>query len=126
MKAETVFLSEMTNRELEKFLKKNNTILIPTGSTEQHDAHSPLCTDILIPQELCRRVAGQVGAVVAPSLAYFLTNSGGIYRMSKNGTWGDGTRATAEKGRRFLDWAAESVPALLEDVDRTFEQLPVR
>jgi creatinine amidohydrolase len=263
MKPATVFLAEMTNRELEEFLKKNHTVLIPTGSTEQHGPHSPLGTDVLIPQELCRRVAGQVGAVVAPPLAYalsyphrgfkgefslgidtfmrvvselclsfaesgfrkiifvnghydntlavaygcarvaeklpdgtraypinywdglpperaseflgpdkgmhanegevsavlainpnlvdmdrantefpnfpeyktvgggphiayFLTNPGGIYRMSKSGTWGDASKATVEKGKQFLDWAAEAVLALLEDVDRTFEQLPVR
>jgi creatinine amidohydrolase len=70
MKPATVFISEMTNRELEQFLGKHTTVLIPTGATEQHGPHSPLSTDVLIPQELCRRVANSIGAVVAPPLSY--------------------------------------------------------
>jgi creatinine amidohydrolase len=253
----------MTNPELEEFLKKNDTVLIPTGSTEQHGPHSPLGTDVFIPTELCRRVAGKIGAIVAPPLAYalsyphrgfagefslsidtfmnvvsdlcwsfaksgfrrlvfvnghydntlavaygcaraaekmpagtrafpinywdglppkraaeflgpdkgmhanegevsavlainpalvdidllntefpqfpayrtsgsgphiayFMTNPGGIFRMSRSGTWGDATKASAEKGKRFLEWGAEAVMALLEDVDKTFTELPLR
>lgn len=263
MKPATVFLSEITNHELEEFLKKNNTVLIPTGSTEQHGPHSPLGTDVLIPRELCRRIAGKIGALVAPSLsyalsyphrgfrgefslsvdtfmslvsdlrvsfaasgfrkivfvnghydntyavaygcarvaeklpegtraypvnywdglsperasqflgpekgmhanegevsavlainpdlvdmdranaefpnfpeyktvtggphiAYFLTNPGSIFRMSTSGTWGDASKATADKGRQFLDWAVDALLALLDDVDRTYQQLPLR
>jgi creatinine amidohydrolase len=263
MKPATVFLSEMTNQELEVFLKSDNTVLIPTGSTEQHGPHSPLGTDVLIPMELSRRVARKVGAVVAPPIsyglsyphrgfagefslsidtfmnvvsdlcisfgktgfrrivfvnghydntlaiaygcaraaeqlpegtrafpinyweglqpdqaaeylgpdkgmhanegevsvvlainpnlvdmektntefpnfpkyktagggphiAYFLTNPGGIYRMSRSGTWGDATKATEEKGNKFLEWGEQAILALLEDIDSTFKQLPVR
>jgi len=263
MKPSTVFLAEMTNRELEEFLKDHDTVLIPTGSLEQHGPHSPLSTDVLIPQELCRRVAPIIGAVVAPPVTYalsyphkgfkgafflgidtfislisdlcvtfaeagfrhiifvnghfdntyaiaygcaraaerlpsgtraypinywdgfpperasqyislekgmhanegevsavlainpslvdmdyanaefprfpeyktasgpvhtafFLTAPGTVYRITRSGTWGDATQASAEKGEQFLQWGVEALLALLEDINKTFEQLPVR
>lgn len=263
MKPPTVFLAEMTNRELEQFLATHRTVLVPTGSTEQHGPHSPLGTDVLIPQEVCRRIAPRIGAVVAPPVpyglsyphrgfqgcfgvsvdtflalisdlcvafaeagfrrivfvnghfdntlaiaygcaraaerlpkdarafpinywdglpaerlaqyigpdkgmhanegevscvlaidprlvdmdqanveqprfppyrtaaaavhtAFFLTAPGSVYRITRSGTWGDATAATAEKGRQFLDWIEEAVLALLDDIERTFRELPVR
>lgn len=73
MKPATVFLGEMTNPEVEAFLKTHQTVIIPTGSTEQHGPHGPLLTDVLIPQEVARRVASQIGAVVAPPINYALS-----------------------------------------------------
>lgn len=73
MKPATVFLGEMTSPEVEAFLKKGQTVIVPTGSTEQHGPHGPLLTDMLIPQEIARRVAPQVGALVAPSINYSLS-----------------------------------------------------
>jgi creatinine amidohydrolase len=73
MKAPTVFLGEMTNPEVESFLKTHHTVIIPTGSTEQHGPHAPLLTDVLVPQEVARRVAPQIGAVVAPPINYALS-----------------------------------------------------
>jgi len=73
MKPRTVFLGEMTNPEVEAFLARHHTVIIPTGATEQHGPHGPLLTDVLIPQEIARRVALQVGAVVAPPINYALS-----------------------------------------------------
>jgi creatinine amidohydrolase len=73
MKPATVFLGEMTNVEVEAFLKKHHTVIVPTGATEQHGPHGPLLTDVLIPQEIARRVAPSVGAVVAPPINYALS-----------------------------------------------------
>ncbi len=73
MKPATVFLGEMTNPEVEAFLKQHQTVIVPTGATEQHGPHAPLLTDVLIPQEIARRVAPQVGAVVAPPINYALS-----------------------------------------------------
>jgi creatinine amidohydrolase len=73
MKPDTPFLAEMTDREVELFLQEHETVLIPVGSTEQHGPHSPIGTDVLIPWELARRVAPQVGAVVAPPVSYGLS-----------------------------------------------------
>jgi creatinine amidohydrolase len=73
MKPDTVFLGEMTNPEVEAFLQKHHTVIIPTGATEQHGPHAPLLTDVLIPQEVARRVAPTIGALVAPPLNYALS-----------------------------------------------------
>lgn len=73
MKPATVFLGEMTSLEVEEFLKTRHTVIIPTGATEQHGPHGPLLTDVLIPQEIARRVAPTVGAVVAPPINYALS-----------------------------------------------------
>ena len=73
MKPPTVFLGEMTNPEVEAFLKTHHTVIIPTGATEQHGPHGPLLTDVYIPQEIARRVAPTIGAVVAPPINYALS-----------------------------------------------------
>ena len=73
MKPATVFLGEMTNPEVETFLKTHHTVIVPTGATEQHGPHGPLLTDVLIPQEIARRAAPTIGAVVAPPINYALS-----------------------------------------------------
>jgi creatinine amidohydrolase len=73
MKPPTVFLGEMTNPELEAFLAEHDTVIVPTGSTEQHGPHGPLLTDVLVPNEVARRVAPRIGAVVAPTINYGLS-----------------------------------------------------
>lgn len=73
MKPPTVFMGEMTNREVEAFLVEHQTVIVPTGSTEQHGPHGPLLTDVFVPMEVARRVAPRVGALVAPSINYGLS-----------------------------------------------------
>jgi len=73
MKPATVFLGEMTTPEVEAFLSTRHTVIIPTGATEQHGPHGPLLTDVLIPQEIARRIAPTIGAVVAPPINYALS-----------------------------------------------------
>ena len=73
MKPATVFLGEMTNPEVEAFLKSHHTVIVPTGATEQHGPHAPLITDVLIPQEVARRAAPKIGAAVAPAINYALS-----------------------------------------------------
>ena len=73
MKPKTVFLGEMTDPEVRAALERTQTIIVPTGSTEQHGPHLALATDVLIPQEVARRVAPKAGAVVAPPISYALS-----------------------------------------------------
>src|SRR6478735_4877746 len=73
MKPATVFLGEMTDREVSAFLERSQTVIVPTGSTEQHGPHGPLLTDVLVPNEVARRVAPEVDAVVAPPINYGLS-----------------------------------------------------
>src|ERR671923_1516463 len=74
MKPETMFLGEMTSPEVERFLAAgHDTVIVPVGSTEQHGPHGPLLTDAIVPTEVARRVAPEVGAVVAPTINYGLS-----------------------------------------------------
>jgi len=73
MKKPTVFLGELTNPDVETFLKTHHTVIVPTGAVEQHGPHGPLLTDVLIPQEIARRIAPEIGALVAPPINYALS-----------------------------------------------------
>jgi creatinine amidohydrolase len=73
MNTPTVFLGEMTNPDVETFLKTHHTVIVPTGAVEQHGPHGPLLTDVLIPQEIARRIAPDIGALVAPPINYALS-----------------------------------------------------
>jgi len=73
MKPPTVFMGEMTDPEVEAFLAEHHTVIVPTGSTEQHGPHGPLLTDVLVPREVARRAAPAVGALVAPTINYSLS-----------------------------------------------------
>lgn len=264
MKQKSVFLAENTNLEIETFLKTHHTIYIPVGAMEQHGPHSPVGTDVFIPQEIARRVAVQLGnALVAPALTYtlsyphrgftsefslsietfmavvrdlalsfgqagfkrivflnghydntyalayacaqaaerlpagakafpfnywdgmtstqfaamseagkgmhagegevsmllalnanlvdmelanaefpnfpetitkspalhtafFFSSPGSVYRMSKTGTWGDATKATAAKGEQLLQAGVDSVINLMKDIEKTFDELTIR
>ena len=70
MPRKSVFMSELTMTQVEEHLKGSDLVLVPTGSTEQHGPHSPLSTDVIIPTEICRRVAEQINALVAPPVNY--------------------------------------------------------
>jgi creatinine amidohydrolase len=72
-KRATVFMEEMTNPEVEAFLQTHHTVIVPVGATEQHGPHAPLGTDTLIPREIARRIAAEVGALVGPSLPFTLS-----------------------------------------------------
>lgn len=58
--------------------------------------------------------------------AYFFSSPGSVYRMSKTGTWGDATKATAVKGEQILESGVQSVINLMADIETTFKELPVR
>jgi creatinine amidohydrolase len=82
MKPPTVFMGEMTSPEVEVYMARaaaagaSPTVIVPTGSTEQHGPHGALLTDMLIAQEVARRAApsvGAPGALVAPSINYALS-----------------------------------------------------
>jgi len=58
--------------------------------------------------------------------AFFFSAPGSVYAMTKSGTWGDATKATAEKGENYLEWGTQSVIDLMEDIEKTFRELPIR
>ena len=46
--------------------------------------------------------------------------------MSKTGTWGDATKATAAKGEQYLEAGMQSVSNLMLDIEKTFVELTIR
>ena len=74
MKPHHYELALMTTLQVEDYLKKGGSmVLVPVGSTEQHGPYGPLGTDHLIAQEVCRRVAPELNALVAPPIPYALS-----------------------------------------------------
>ncbi len=64
-------IADMTWLEYSRAIDERSPVLIiPVGSTEQHGAHLPLSTDVILPDEIAMRVASDLGALVAPALPY--------------------------------------------------------
>lgn len=71
MSNESPFAAELPWPDyLERVKNAKAPILIPLGSMEQHGHHMPLHVDVLLPTEFARRVALQVGGLVAPPFCY--------------------------------------------------------
>ena len=58
--------------------------------------------------------------------AFFFSSPGSVYRMSRTGTWGDATKATAVKGEQLLEAGVQSVINLMHDIEKTFKELTIR
>lgn len=63
-------LAEMTYREVEEYLKNNQKLIIPLGTTEQHGAHLPLNNDVLVAEYLSQELSNRTGTVIAPAISY--------------------------------------------------------
>lgn len=61
-------LIEMTWPEVESYLKKDDRIIVPIGSTEQHGPRAPLGTDHRIVHALAAELGRRAGVIVAPTL----------------------------------------------------------
>ena len=59
-------LQEMTWFDVAEYLKTNDMVIIPIGSTEQHGPHLPLGTDFYEAAGACKRISARTGVVVAP------------------------------------------------------------
>ena len=59
---------KMTVREVREYLKRRQSVIVPTGVIEQHGYHLPLCTDSIVAQRICTRAGRKIGMIVAPTL----------------------------------------------------------
>lgn len=113
MKHNTVFAAELPWPDYHATVKDGRTpILIPVGSMEQHGHHMPLHVDVLLPTEFARRVALEIGALVAPPFTYGYKS----HQKSGGGNHLPGTTS--------LDGA--TMVAVLEDVVKEFARHGVR
>lgn len=70
-----MFLSRMNYLEVEEYLKKSDTIVIPVGSLENHGKHMPLGTDALIPDKIAELLNERSDLLIAPTINYGATDS---------------------------------------------------
>jgi creatinine amidohydrolase len=71
MSEKALMAAELAWPDFQAQVKDGKTpILIPLGSMEQHGHHMPLHVDVLLPTEFARRVAAQIGGLVAPAFVY--------------------------------------------------------
>jgi creatinine amidohydrolase len=61
-------IEEMTWPKFQEAIERDDLILLPVGSTEEHGPQSPLGTDDFIAQALARRIGEKAGALVAPGI----------------------------------------------------------
>ena len=64
------YLGKMTRPEVEKYLEKNDIVLFPVGSTEQHGRHLPFDNDAFSAFEIAKRVAEKTGVIYTPVMPF--------------------------------------------------------
>lgn len=71
-------LQELSWPDVEAYLEKNDMVIFPLGSTEQHGLHLPLGTDHYEALEISKMISSQTGVLVASSLfsGYSVYHSG--------------------------------------------------
>lgn len=82
----TVMLSELSWSEYARRLKDEDAVVfLPVGAVEQHGYHMAMGTDWMLGTYIARRVAENVGGIVAPPITYAarsqVRSGGGPHRM---------------------------------------------
>jgi len=65
---DSILLENLTWLDVQEYLKKENVILLPVGSLEQHGPHLPLATDSINVQFLAVNAAEACQVLVAPTV----------------------------------------------------------
>jgi creatinine amidohydrolase len=76
--AKALVLQEMSWMDVAEYLKTNDMVIVPLGSTEQHGPHMPLGTDFYEAMGMSKKISAKTGVVVAPVLlsGYSIYHSG--------------------------------------------------
>ena len=69
-KPSKIYFQTMTKKDVEERLKKNDLIIIPLGSTENHGAAGPYGEDIFMVTRMAEEVAKATGCTVAHPVVY--------------------------------------------------------
>lgn len=65
-----IYFQNMTNKDVAERLKKNDIIMIPIGSTENHGPDAPYGEDTYLETRMCEQVAMKTGCTVAQPIWY--------------------------------------------------------
>jgi creatinine amidohydrolase len=63
-----LILQEMSWVDVQRYLKQDDMVIIPLGSTEQHGPHLPLGSDYFEAFEISKKISEQTGVLIAPIL----------------------------------------------------------
>ena len=69
-KNEGIYFQNMTNLDVKERLKKNDLIMIPIGSTENHGPDAPFGEDTYLETRMCEQVALKTGCTVSQPIWY--------------------------------------------------------
>jgi creatinine amidohydrolase len=65
-----LLLEELGWPDIAEYLKRDDRLMLVTGSTEQHGRHMTFASDVWVPWEIGRRLSERTGALLAPPLNY--------------------------------------------------------
>lgn len=68
--ADGIYLQTMTAKQVQERLKKNDILIVPIGSTENHGPHACLGEDTFLVTRMAELVAQKTGCTVAQPLSY--------------------------------------------------------
>jgi creatinine amidohydrolase len=60
----------LSNKDIEKWKKKSDQIIIPIGSLEQHGDHLPVSTDSIIIEHLAKNIAQKIQTLYIPAITF--------------------------------------------------------
>jgi creatinine amidohydrolase len=60
----------LSNKDIEKWKKKSDQIIIPIGSLEQHGDHLPVSTDSIIIEHLAKNIAQKIQSLYIPAITF--------------------------------------------------------
>ena len=111
-------MSQLTWPEYRDLLSDGAPVLLPVGAMEQHGPHLPLGTDWQLAQEMCSRVAAEIGGIVAPAITYgykshLRTGGGDRFPGSTNLSGGTLTALVHEVLSEFARHGAQRLLVLL-------------
>ena len=69
-KPDKIYLQTMTKKDMEERLAKNDILIVPVGSTENHGAAGPIGEDTFIVSRMAEEIAKATGCTVAHPLCY--------------------------------------------------------
>jgi creatinine amidohydrolase len=67
-------LEEMSWEEVKEYLEKDDRVILPLGTTEQHGRHLGLGTDFIEAEAIARGAGERTQVAVAPALAYGMSH----------------------------------------------------
>lgn len=69
-KPDKIYLQTMTKKDMEERLEKDDILIVPVGSTENHGAAGPIGEDTFIVTRMAEEIAKATGCTVAHPLCY--------------------------------------------------------